>query len=175
MKRFMLCLFIVSCVFVADDALAAHCYCKWVARDCFTGDSEVQKDQKDGFIQGVQGEGCRNYCRGLWDVPGHPAQVAAKLPNGCGNVTLSLFAAIGTASYQLVRGPSAFNVGGSCERKCTCPPGQWLHSDGKLCVEGVACKVPGIPNQTLAGGYFFWEGQLYHLTGPATCVNKCNR
>jgi hypothetical protein len=164
---------LIAMLLCADPASAAHCYCKWVAHDCFHGDSDVQKDEKDGFIQGAQAESCRNYCRGLWDVAGHPAQIAKQLPSACGNVTLSLFAAIGTASYQVVRGPQAFNVGGVCDHTCTCPAGQWLHTDGKSCVKGVACNVVGMPDQTLAGGYFFWKGQLYQITGPATCANSC--
>lgn len=155
-------------------AEAATCFCKWEASSCFTGATEIQKDTKGGFIQGAQKEGCKNYCRGLFDVAGNPETVAKKLPNACGNVTLRLFAAIGTAGYEEVRS-RVVNVGGTCETKCSCPAGHWLHSDGKSCVTGTGCKVPGMPNQSLAGGYFFWNGDLFQITGQATCVQNCKK
>lgn len=170
----LLIILALSVIVTGSSAEAATCFCKWVASGCFTGATEVQKDTKGGFIQGVQKEGCRNYCRGLFDVAGNPDRVAKKLPNACGNVTLKLSAAIGTAGYDEVRS-RVINVGGTCETNCACPAGHWLHSDGKSCVTGAGCKVPGIPNQALAGGYFFWNGDLFHVTGPANCVKNCKK
>jgi hypothetical protein len=167
-------MFGLSLAIISVSAEAATCFCKWQASGCFTGTTEVQKDSKGGYIQGLQKEACKNYCRGLFDAPGNAAAVAKKLPNACGNVSLQLFAAIGTAGYEQVRSAN-INVGGTCETNCSCPPGHWLHSDGKSCVTGTGCKVPGIPNQGLAGGYFFWNGDLFHVTGPANCVQNCKK
>lgn len=164
----------IGSLVISASASAATCFCKWVASGCFTGATEVQKDTKGGFIQGLQKEGCKNYCRGLFDVAGNPETVAKKLPNACGNVSLKLSAAIGTAGYEQVRS-GTFNVGGTCETKCSCPPGHWAHSDGKSCVTGTGCRVPGIPNQNLAGNYFFWNGDLFHVTGSQSCVQTCRK
>ena len=176
MRKLATVVFVFLAVVIGSlDAEAATCFCKWEASGCFTGTTEVQKDTKGGFIQGVQAEGCRNYCRGLFDVAGNPENVAKKLPKACGNVTLKLYAAIGTAGYQEVRS-RVVNVGGTCETNCTCPAGQWLHSDGKSCVRSVGCKVPGIPDSNVGpGGYFWWHGDLFQVTGPANCIQNCKK
>lgn len=90
-------------------SFAATCFCKVTANG-----SEVAKPSKGGFIQGIQTEACKNYCRGQWDSRSSAdLQAWAKLSGKCGDIFLRMDAAIGTASYQQVR---------STNVKVTCDP-----------------------------------------------------
>jgi hypothetical protein len=81
------------------EPMSATCFCKVTAND-----TEVAKPTKGGFIQPIQVGACRDYCRGLWDSGAQQRITWAKLlPNACGNVSLSIDAALGTGSYQQVR------------------------------------------------------------------------
>ncbi len=78
---------------------AATCFCKVTANG-----TEVDKPSKGGFIQGIQTEACKNYCRGVWDSKSSADLLAwAKLLGKCGNISLQMDAAIGTAGYNEVR------------------------------------------------------------------------
>jgi hypothetical protein len=78
---------------------AATCFCQVLADG-----QEVAKPSKGGFVQGVQKEACRNYCRGVWDSKSSADLAAwAKLSGKCGDISLKMNAAIGTANYQEVR------------------------------------------------------------------------
>jgi len=147
-------------------AEAANCFCKFTANPYGKPKVEVLKLQESGYTQGLEKGKCKTYCQGQFDAR-DKKQLAELYPNGCGFIYLEAYAAIGTAPYDCVRGCSGggFDVGGTWG----CPSGQWLHTDGKSCVTGAGCKVAGIPNQDLKGGYFFWQGDLFKITGPATC------
>jgi hypothetical protein len=84
---------------VPSQSFAATCFCKVTANG-----AEVAKPSKGGFIQGLQTESCKNYCRGQWDSRSGADLLAwAKLSGKCGDIFLRMDAAIGTASYQQVR------------------------------------------------------------------------
>jgi hypothetical protein len=77
----------------ARPSVAATCFCQVTA-----GGNEVDKPNKGDFIQGVQTEACKNYCRGVWDSKSGPDLAAwAKLSGRCGDIDLKMAAAIGTA------------------------------------------------------------------------------
>lgn len=144
------------------SAEAANCFCQFFAATPKL-QVEVLKLQESGYTQGLEKGKCKTYCQGQFDA--RKDQLARLHPDACGNVAVRALAAIGTASYEQVRYEKV-NVGGTM----VCPSGQWLHTDGKSCVAGTGCKVAGIPNQGLKGGdYFFWQGDLFKITGPATC------
>jgi hypothetical protein len=83
-------------------SFAATCFCKVTANG-----TEVAKPSKGGYIQGLQTEACKNYCRGQWDSRSSADLLAwAKLLGKCGDISLRMDAAIGTASYQQVRSTS---------------------------------------------------------------------
>jgi hypothetical protein len=90
-------------------SLAATCFCRVTSNG-----TEVAKPSKGGFIQGLQKESCKNYCRGLWDSKSGADLLAwAKAPGPCGAVGLKMDAAIGTAGLEEVRSTTV---------KVPCPP-----------------------------------------------------
>ena len=151
----------------------AHCFCKVLANG-----QEVAKPTKGGFIQGIQKEGCKNYCRGLWDSgPAQRITWAKMLPitNTCG-INLAVYAAIGTAPYELVRGPGLINLG-TLVNNCTCPSGETASNvilGQKYClISPSLANVPGVPDQINAGGYVWNNGNFYRSSGAAKCVKFC--
>jgi hypothetical protein len=90
---------LVVLVAAPPQSFAATCFCRVTANG-----TEVAKPSKGGFIQGVQKEACRSYCRGEWDGRSNADLLAwAKLLGQCGDIALKMEAAIGTANYQEVR------------------------------------------------------------------------
>lgn len=148
----------------AQSVNAATCFCKFTARPGGNPSPpptmEVLKVTAEGYTQGLEKGKCETYCKGQWAAR-DKTELAKLNPKACGNVDLRVYAAIGTAEYQLVNSGS-INVGGVGQ--WTCPSGQWVHTDNRTCVAGVGCRVPGIPDQDLKGGYFFWKGDLFKLT-----------
>jgi hypothetical protein len=159
-------------IFGSSEARAANCFCKVSANG-----TEVAKPTKGGFVQGVQGEACRNYCRGLWDSSSQQRIAWANLlPNACGNVALVMDAAIGTASYQTVRSETEHSIHGTqLVTTCTCPSGQQQsHPFGndKYCITSTGTTVP-VPDQVLQGGYLVQNHILYVINGHQACVTNC--
>ena len=154
----------------------ATCFCKVTANG-----TEVAKPTKGGYVQPFQAEACRNYCRGLWDSPGNPSPSltwARLLPNACGNVTVKMEAALGTMSYQTVRGPvTEHGINGThFVTTCSCPSGQTASNvigGQKYCLIGSAlAHVPGVPDQ-VNGSYAWNNGYFYQTSGPQHCVTAC--
>jgi len=167
---------IMFAIFNTNAAQAATCFCKVLAYG-----AEVAKPTKGGFIQGIQAEGCKNYCRGLWDSGPQQRMTWAKLhPNACGDVVLRIDAAIGTASYQTVRSETVHGVNGTqFVTTCTCPAGQVLSNwfagnmgKKRYCIPPNGTPTP-LPDQLLLGGYLVQNHVLYKIIGPASCVTKC--
>ena len=155
------------------DTLDAHCFCRVTANG-----QEVAKPSKGGFIQGLQKEGCKNYCRGLWDSGQAQRITWAKLlpiTNTC-NITVAMAAAIGTASYEGVRGPEVEHLG-TLTTNCTCPPGQTLSNSiggHKYClIPPSLAYVAGVPDQVSSGGYVWNNSNFYKSSGAANCVTFC--
>ena len=154
-----------------QPADAASCFCKFTARPGGNPSPppvrEVLKVAAEGYTQGLEKGKCETYCKGQWAAR-DKTQLAKLNTQACGNVDLRAYAAIGTAEYQLVNSGS-IDVGGVGQWMC--PSGQWVHTDNRTCVVGAGCRVPGIPDQSLQGGYFFWKEELYKLAGEAgwTC------
>jgi len=158
--------------FGVPQANAATCFCKVTANG-----NEVAKPSKGGFVQGVQAEACRNYCRGLWDSSSQQRITWAKLlPNACGDVTLAMGAAVGTAAYQGVRAETAHGINGThFVTTCTCPSGKTLSNafaGKKYCITSTGTALP-LPDQVLQGGYLIQGQMLYQIYGPASCVTNC--
>ncbi len=153
-------------------SLSAHCFCKVIANG-----TEVAKPIKGGYVQPVQAEACRNYCRGLWDS-GSPTRLAwAKLaPNACGNVSLRMEAALGTMSYQTVRSGTETGINGTqFVTTCTCPSGQNVSNpfaNTKYCIPPTGIPI-NLPDQLLQGGALIQGHVLYTILGSASCVTKC--
>jgi hypothetical protein len=159
-------------MFNSRTAQAATCFCKVLANG-----TEVAKPTKGGFVQGLQSEGCKNYCRGLWDSGSQQRITWAKLlANACGDVSLRLDAAIGTASYQTVRSDMLHGINGThFVTTCTCPSGQVLSNafaGKKYCLPTTGTPIP-VPDQLLAGGYLVQNHVLYQILGPASCTTTC--
>jgi hypothetical protein len=157
------------------NGASATCFCKVKANG-----TEVAKPTKGGYVQPFQAEACRNYCRGLWD--GNPPQRVAwahLLPNACGNVTVTMEAALGTMPYQLVRGPETEpGINGTqFVTTCTCPSGQMVSNSiqgQKYClIPPSLANVPGVPDQTSGGGYAWNNSNFYKTSGAANCVKVC--
>jgi len=155
---------------------AATCFCKFTARPGLTPggspspppEQEVLKLTATGYTQVLEKGKCESYCKGQWAAR-DKAELAKLYHGACGNMDLKVSAAIGTAEYVVVN-TGSINVGGV--GNWTCGPGMWLHTDNRTCVTGAGCRVPGIPDQDLKGGYFFWKGDLFRLFGPATWTCK---
>lgn len=80
---------------LSTAAQAAHCFCRFSADG-----TAVDKVSKSGFTQGLNGKKCQEYCKGQFDAG---KEAAAKLGGkSCGEVTVSVDAAIGTAKYKNV-------------------------------------------------------------------------
>ncbi|HLG14745.1 MAG TPA: hypothetical protein VJH03_09630 [Blastocatellia bacterium] len=154
----------------------ATCFCKFTARPGLTpggttsppGTVDVLKITATGYTQGLEKGKCQSYCKGQWAAR-DKTELAKLYPQACGNMDLKVWAAIGTADYELVNAGTV-NVGGV--GNWTCPQGMWVHTDNRTCVQSAGCRVQGIPDQDLKGGYFFWKGDLYKLAGPATFTCK---
>lgn len=96
----------------------ATCFCKITANGV-----EVDKRTSGGYIQHLQRGRCQDYCKGQWDTSSEQqrSEWARRLPGACGNVTVRMEAAIGTAGYEQVRsatihlgaGPNPCPYGGS--------------------------------------------------------------
>lgn len=147
-------------------ALAATCFCQVTANG-----TEVDKPSKGGFIQGVQGEACRNYCRGVWDSKSNDDRLAwAKRLGQCGNISLKMAAAIGTANYQEVRSATV-NV--PCPpTPCICPPGSEYDANGpgnNKCKRPAGCTLNGAPNTAIANWGFVWGGTVYKWEACISC------
>lgn len=159
--------------FATGEARAATCFCRVTANG-----TEVAKPTKGGFIQGVQTEGCKNYCRGLWDSgPPQRQAWAHLLPGVCGDVSLKMEAAIGTASYQEVRSETEHGINGThLVTTCTCPAGQTLsqaYGGQKYCMTSTGTTIAA-PDQLLQGSGFIIQGQtLYQVHGKASCTTQC--
>lgn len=154
----------------------ATCFCKFTARPGLTPggstspppEKEVLKLTAQGYTKVLEKGKCEAYCKGQWAAR-DKTELAKLYPGACGNMDLKAWAAIGTASYEIVNTASV-SVGGV--GNWTCGPGMWLHTDNRTCVMSAGCRVPGIPDQDLKGGYFFWRGDLYRLFGQATWTCK---
>lgn len=122
-------------------SVAATCFCKVLANG-----TEVAKPSKGGFVQGVQKEACKNYCRGTWDSKTNAElQAWARLSGKCGNIALKMDAAIGTAKYEQVRSTT---VNAPCEP--TRPPSCNLLRNGDF---AAGLRVTGdgsMPGSTVA-------------------------
>ena len=153
------------------EPVDATCFCKVTANG-----TEVAKPSKGGYIQVIQKEACKNYCRGLWDSSQSQRVTWAKLlpiTNTC-SISLSMAAAIGTASYENVRGPEVVNLG-TLTTNCTCPPGKLVSiafAGKKYCITSTGTTVP-VPDQILQGGYLVQSHLLYQVHGNASCVTIC--
>lgn len=153
--------------------MSATCFCKVTANG-----TEVAKPTKGGFIQGIQTEACKSYCRGVWDSnPPQRAAWAKLLSNACGDVALQMDAAIGTAGYQQVRSETQHGVNGThLVTTCTCPSGQLVSNSfggNKYCITSAGPTILA-PDQVLqGGGYLIQTHLLYLIHGPAACVTKC--
>lgn len=157
----------------SSKSLGATCFCR-----IFANGVEVAKPSKGGYVQPFQAEACRNYCRGIWDSSQAQRIAWAKLlPGACGNVTVTMEAALGTMSYQQVRGPETETGinGTKLVTTCSCPSGQQLSNTfggTKYCINSLGTTVP-VPDQVLQGGYLVQSQVLYRINGPASCVTKC--
>jgi hypothetical protein len=165
-------LFIFTALFAPARATAATCFCEVKADG-----NVVAKPSKGGFIQGVQAESCRNYCRGLWDSSAAQRLSWAKLaPNACGDVRLNMGAAIGTAVYQGVRAELIHGVNGNqLVTTCSCPTGQTTSNSfggKKYCITSTGTTLP-VPDQLLQGGYLIQGHMLYQVHGEQSCTTKC--
>lgn len=132
------------------------------------GGREVLLKTQGGYTQGLGKGKCQGFCKGLW-ASQDLNSLAKQSSIPCGKVPLAVFASIGTSGYEMVNS-AVVDLGG--KEIWSCPKGQWLHSDGRSCVTGTGCRVEGVPDQQLQGGYFFWKGDLYKITGLAVwnCV-----
>lgn len=153
------------------EPVSATCFCRVTANG-----TEVAKPTKGGYVQPFQAEACRNYCRGLWDSSAQQRIAWAKLlPNACGNVSLSMDAALGTGGYQQVRSEVEHGINGThLAPACNCPSGQQssnVFAGNKYCITSTGISVP-LPDQLLQGGYLVQSHLLYLIHGaacPITC------
>jgi hypothetical protein len=157
---------------LSAKGLGATCFCKVLANG-----TEVAKPNKGGYVQPIQAEACRNYCRGLWDSsPGQRVAWAKLLPNACGNVSLRMDAALGTMSYQTVRSGTETGINGTqFVTTCTCPSGQNVSNafaGSKYCIPPTGIAV-NLPDQLLQGGALIQGHVLYQIIGSASCITKC--
>jgi hypothetical protein len=148
---------------VAGAPMSATCFCRVIANG-----TEVAKPTKGGYVQPIQAEACRNYCRGLWD--GNQSQRVAwahLAPNACGNVSLKMDAALGTMGYQTVRNETETGINGT-HLVSACPSGQQV----SIPFGGTSYCIPltyiplALPNQ-LMGAYLVQFQRLYQILGPA--------
>ncbi len=142
---------------------SATCFCRVTANG-----TEVAKPTKGGFIQPIQVEGCRNYCRGLWDS-GHQQRVtwAKLLPGACGNVYVQVDAALGTMGYQTVRSGTISGINGT-QLVPSCPSGQMVSNviqGGQYCIPPTGIPLALQPDQ-LMGAYLLQNQVLYKIIGP---------
>ena len=153
-----------------DQLFAATCFCKVTANG-----KEVAKPTKGGFVQGPQKESCKNYCRGVWDSKSNDQLLEwAKLQGQCGNVSLVMEAAIGTAKYEKVR-ETIINV--PCppgpSSPCKCPAGAEYDANGpgnNKCKRPAGCTLTGAPNTSIADWGFVWGGAVYKWEACIPCT-----
>lgn len=153
----------------------ATCFCKILAKlpaaDSYV---EVARETKGGFDQLFQKEACRNYCRGIWDSDSSRQEYWAKLlPNACGDVSVKMEGALGTDSYQTLRGPVIVHLGGVLVTECICPAGQKLSKGNNYCLAMNGINLPGVPDQVLQGGFLVQSEVLYKINGPPCCQTYC--
>ena len=147
------------------EAMSATCFCRVTANG-----SEVAKPTKGGYVQPFQAEACRNYCRGLWD--GNPPQRVAwahLLPNACGDVSVTMEAALGTMGYQTVRGPEVEHGINGTQWVPWCPSGQLVSNafgGNRYCIPPTGVSLALQPDQ-LMGAYLLQSQVLYKILGPA--------
>jgi hypothetical protein len=144
---------------------SATCFCSVKANG-----TEVAKPTKGGYIQPIQAEACRNYCRGLWDSSSAQQVTWAKLlPGACGNVHLQMDAALGTMGYQTVRSGTLSGINGT-QLVPSCPSGQVVSNviqGGQYCIPPTGIPLALQPPNQLMGAYLLQNQVLYQILGPA--------
>lgn len=157
---------------LSSIGLSAHCRCRVLT----SSGVEVASQAKGGFIQPIQRDKCRDYCRGMWDgaTDEQKKSWAGSLPNACGNVELRMEAKLGTMGAETVRGPSTISLGGSLVTECICPAGQTLSRGNNYCITTTGINLP-VADQVLQGGYLIQGGVLYLINGPPCCRTYCKR
>jgi hypothetical protein len=160
---------------IGGGGLSATCFCRVTANGAW-----VAEPSKGGYVQPVQREACRNYCRGLWDSGQAQRMAWAKMLDGaCGQVNLSMDAKLGTLGYENVRNGSEYGVNGTqFVTTCTCPPGKAISNpfaDTKYCITSTGTQFPfPVPDQVLQGGTHLIQSQtIYQIHGNPSCVTKC--
>jgi hypothetical protein len=164
-----------SAASLPPESMSATCFCKVSANG-----TEVAKPSKGGFVQPFQAEACRSYCRGQWDVNQQQRVNWAKLlPGACGNVTVIMEAALGTMSYQLVRGPEIeHGINGThLVTTYSCPMGQQVTTSTaypKQCIlPGILYTNPAVGDGLGPQGFLWQSHHFYQTSGPASSATTC--